>query len=165
MVERAKQQHGICTRSDAGEVASVSQFGGQRAEIPVLRRLGDLLYMSLDRLDDVDLETTFDEPHCIDAGAASHVNDPTGRRRQMSIEEFQRSNELQTRSALDEQTRRLESECVVGSNVWIDHGVSFARRTGWEAVRFEEGVVMIVETNGSANQGSNRWHGRSLTLI
>ena len=82
----------------------------------------------------------------------------------MSIEEFQRSKELQTRSALVEQTRRLESEGVVSSNVWIDHGVSFARRTGWEAVRFDGCVVLVVETSGNADQGSNRWQWRSLSL-
>src|SRR3954470_11640867 len=127
------------------------------------RCLDDLFHMSLDRLDDMDLETTFDERNCIHAGATSHIHDSTGRRRQMSIEGFQRSNELQTRSALDEQTRRLESECVMGSNVRINHGVSFARRTGWEVVRLDGSVVLIEETHASDNQGPNRRQGRSMT--
>ena len=66
--------------------------------------------MARDRLDDVDLEATLDEPCCRDPGAAPNVQYSAWRSRQVSIEKFQRSDVFEARSSVDEQTRRLESK-------------------------------------------------------
>ena len=81
MVERAEQQHRVCSHGHTGEVSSVSEFGCQTAQVPVSGCLGDLLHMSFDRLDDVDLEATFGERYRVDPGAASDIQDSTWRRR------------------------------------------------------------------------------------
>ncbi len=99
--------------------------------------------MSFDRLDDVNLEATFDERHCVDPGTASDIHDPTRRPRQMSIEKLQRSNMFQTRSSIDEQTCGLESKCVVRSDVRIDHDVSITHQTAFRAVSSTETPVRV----------------------
>jgi hypothetical protein len=52
----------------------------------------------------------------------------------MSIEKLQRSNIFQARSSIDEQTRGLESKCVVRSDVRIEHDVSITHQTAFRAV-------------------------------
>jgi hypothetical protein len=64
----------------------------------------------------------------------------------VSIEELECSNELQTRSALHEQTRRLESKSVMGSDVRIDNGASLLRRTAGGAARFDACIGTICDS-------------------
>lgn len=104
MVERAEQQHRVCSHRYTREIPSVSEYGGQTVQVPTSGCFFDLLHMSFDRLDDVDLEATFGERHCLDAGAASDVQDSTWTRRQVSIEKLQCSDVFEARSSVDNQT-------------------------------------------------------------
>lgn len=108
--------------------ATMTPPGRQTGQFPASCRLGDMLHVPLDRLDDVHLEATFDEGHRVDPGAASDVHDPTRRRRQVSIEQLQRPDVFEARSPIDEQALRLESECVVRSDVGIDHDASITHQ-------------------------------------
>ena len=155
VVERAEQQHGVCSLGHTREVPGVSEFGRQIAQVLAPSCLCHVVHMSLDRLDHVNREAALGERHRVGAGAAADVQDSTRRQRQMSIEQLQRPDVLETRSPVDEQTRTLESEVVVRSNVRIDHAASFTHRRPIR-VRSCSGAVRSRLNGGSAVPTSRR---------
>ena len=129
VVERAQQQDGVHGRVRFLEPARVSHAQAGHGRLGLERRgLSRLLDVERHRVHEMHAISARGEPGCVDAGAAAHVEDGAGRRRQVAQDDLLRARELDQPVGL-EQTPGFSPSGVVGLHFrrdWFVHsGIPF----------------------------------------
>ena len=156
VVERPEEQHRVVARADRSQITGVAERCRHPGETAFLCDLRGAFDVECDRVDDVYGVAAFTQRHRVHPSATTDVEQPGGRWRQHTVQQFQRSEVLQTRSTVDEQPRLLEAELVVRRDVRIDHESIIAELTHATTTSSAADVARQFRA-GWASSASTRW--------